>query len=66
MQTTTPESGVPPPPGFPPFLFPENDGGMDPDDICAQFGGLASLTFSQISRELSDISHKTDVQEAFT
>ena len=32
MQTTTSESGVPPPPGFPPFLFPENDGGMDADD----------------------------------
>ena len=45
MQTTTPESGVPPPPGFLPFLFPENDGGMDIDDICARFGGLASLTY---------------------
>ena len=64
MQATTPESGVPPPPGFPPFLFPENDGGMDADDICARFGGLASLTFSQISRESSDISHETDVPEA--
>ena len=49
MQTTTPESGVPPPPGFPPFIFPENDGGMDANDICARFGGLASLTFSQTS-----------------
>ena len=27
MKTPTPESGVPPPPGFLPFLFPENDGG---------------------------------------
>ena len=58
IQTTTPESG------FPPFLFPENDGGMDADDICVQFGGLASLTFSQISRESSDISHEMDVPEA--
>ena len=58
LQTTTPKSGVLPPPGFPPFLFPENDGGMDADDICARFGGLTSLTFSQISRESSDISHK--------
>ena len=40
LQTITPESGVLPPPGFPPFLFPENDGGMDADDICARFGGL--------------------------
>ena len=53
MQTTTPESGVPPPQGFPPFLFPENDGGMDANDICARFGGLAS----------SDTSHTTDVPE---
>ena len=44
MQTPTPESGVP-------FLFPENDGGMDADDICARFGGLTSLTLSPISRE---------------
>ena len=63
MQTTTPESGVPPPPGFLQFLFPENDGGMDADDICVRFGGLASLTLSQISRESSDISHTTDVPE---
>ena len=63
LQTTTPKSGVLPPPGFPPFLFPENDGGMDADDICAWFGGLTSLTFSQISRESSDISHETDVPE---
>ena len=50
IQTTMPESGVPPPPGFPPFLFPEKDGGMDADDICARFGGPAWLTFPQISR----------------
>ena len=61
MQTTTLESGVPLPLGFLPFLFPENDGGMDADDICARFGGLASLTLSQISRESSDISHAMDV-----
>ena len=64
MQTTTPKSGVLPPPGFPPFLFPENDGGMDADDICARFGGRTSLTFSRNSRESSDISHETDVPEA--
>ena len=64
IQTTTPKSGVLPPPGFPPFLFPENDGGMDADDICARFGGLTSLTFAQIGRESSDISDETDVPEA--
>ena len=33
MKTTTPESGVPPPPGFPPFVWPEDDGGMDINDL---------------------------------
>ena len=55
-----PESGVPPPPGFLPFLFPENDGGMDADDICARFGGITSLTLSPISRESSDTPHASD------
>ena len=64
LQTITPESGVLPPPGFPPFLFPENDGGMDADDIYARFGGLASLTFAQIGRESPDIPDETDVPEA--
>ena len=61
VKTPAPESGVPPPPGFLPFLFPENDGGMDADDICARFGGVASLTLSPISRESSDIPHAPDV-----
>ena len=52
-----PQSGVPPPPGFIPFLFPENDGGMDADNICARFGGITSLTLSPISRESSDTLH---------
>ena len=62
VKTPAPESGVPPPPGFLPFLFPENDGGMDADDICARFGGVTSLTLiSPISRESSDIPHAPDV-----
>ena len=36
---------------------------MDADDICARFGGLASLTLLQISRESSDISDAMDVPE---
>ena len=64
LQTITPESGVLPPPGFPPFLFPENDGGMDADNICARFGGLASLTFAQIDRESLDIPDERDVSVA--
>ena len=61
IKTPTPESGVPPPLGFLPFLFSENDGGMDADDLCARFGGLTSLTLSPISRESSDTPHATDV-----
>ena len=61
VKTPAPESGVQPPPGFLPFLFPENDGGMDADDICARFGGVTSLALSPISRESSDIPHAPDV-----
>ena len=60
-KTPTAEYGMPPPPGFLPFLFPENDGGMDADELCARFGGVSSLTLSSISRESSDIPHTTDV-----
>ena len=51
-----PESGVPPPPGFPPFVWPEDDGGMDMNDLWAQLSGDSSLTLSPISRESSDNS----------
>ena len=61
VKTPAPESGVPPPPGFLPFLFPENDGGMDANDICARFGGVTALTLSLNSRESSDIPHAPDV-----
>ena len=50
MKTTTPESGVPPPPGFPPFVWLEDDGGMDMDDMWARLSGDSSLTLSPISR----------------
>ena len=52
---------MPPPPGFLPFLFPENDGGMDADDLCARFGGVSLSTLSPISWESSDNLHATDV-----
>ena len=60
-KTPTLEYRVPPLPGFLPFLFPENDGGMDADELCARFGGVNSLTLSPISRESSDILHAMDV-----
>ena len=62
-QTTTPESGMPPPPGFPLFMFPEDDGGMDADEICAQFGGPTTLTCQKIGPGLPDISVETEVPE---
>ena len=40
MKTTTPEYVVPPPPGFLPFLFPENDGGMEFIDISSYRSGV--------------------------
>ena len=33
MEPSTSESGSPPPPGFPPFVWPEDDGWMDVDDL---------------------------------
>ena len=62
-QTIMLESGMPPPPGFPLFMFPEDDGGMDADDICAQFGGPTTLTCQQIGPGLPDISDETEVPE---
>ena len=63
MTTTPPESSLPPPPGFAPFVFPENDGGMDVEDLCTLFSGDSSLTLSPISRGSSDISNAPDVPE---
>ena len=61
MKTTTPESGVPPPPGFPPFVWLEDDGGMDMDDLWPRFSGDSSLTLSPISRESSANPDATDM-----
>ena len=63
MTTTPPESRLPPPPGFAPFVFPENDGGMDVEDLCTLFSGDSSLTLSPINRGSSDISNAPDVPE---
>ena len=60
---STPESGMPPPPGFPPFMFPEDDGGKDADEICARFGGPTTLTCQQIGPGLPNISDETEVPE---
>ena len=49
-------SGLPPPPGFSPFVWPVDDGGMDVDDLCARISGDCSLTLSPIGRVSSDMS----------
>ena len=63
MTTTMPESRLPPPPGFAPFVWPEDDGGMDVEDLCARFSEDSSLTLSPFSRGSSDIPNTLDVPE---
>ena len=63
MMTTPSESSLPPPPRFAPFVFPENDGGMDLEDLCTLFIGDSSLTLSPMSRGSSDILNTPDVPE---
>ena len=63
LQTTSPESERPPPPGFPPFVFPEDDGGMDADDICACFGDSATETCQPMAPESPDIPEETKAPE---
>ena len=63
MEPSMSESGLPPPPGFPPFVWPEDDGGMDVDDLCTRFVGDSSLALSPISRRSSDLSDAMDAPE---
>ena len=42
-------SSLPPPPGFSPFAFPLNDGGMDADELCARLGVDCSPSLLPIS-----------------
>ena len=63
MELSASESGLPPLPGFPPFVWPEDDGGMHIDDLCTWFSGDSSLTLSPISQGSSDLSDATDVPE---
>ena len=55
IKTTQTESVLPPPPGFLPFIFPENDGGMNVEDLCTRLSKDSSLTLSPFSRVSSDI-----------
>ena len=48
-------SSLPPPPGFSPFTFPLNDGGMDADELCAKLGVDCSPSLLAISRVCTDV-----------
>ena len=49
------DSSLPPPPGFSPFAFPLNDGGMDADELCARLGVDCSPSLLPISRVSTDV-----------
>ena len=49
-------SGLTPPPGCSPFVWPVDDGVMDVEDLCDQISGDCSLTLSLIGRVSSDVS----------
>ena len=53
---SAPGSGLPPSPGFSPFVWPVDDGGIDVADLCARISGDCSLTLSPISRVSSGVS----------
>ena len=63
LDSSSPESERPPPPGFPRFLFPEDDGGMNADEICAKFGKYVAETCQQTDTKLCDIPDETEVPE---
>ena len=55
LEISSPESERPSPPVFPPFVFREDDGGIDADEIGARFGGYATETCQQMDPGLPDI-----------
>ena len=63
MDISSPESERPPPPGFPPFVFLEDDGGINADEICAHFGGYVAETCQQMATGLPDIPEETEAPE---
>ena len=50
------DPSLPPPPGFSPFTWPVNDGGMDVDELCSRIGVDCSPSLSPISRVCADVS----------
>ena len=63
MVPSTTGSGLPPLPGFSPFVWPVDDGRMDADDLCALISGDCLLTPSPISWGSSDMSDVADSLE---
>ena len=63
LDISSPESERPPPPEFPPFVFPEDDGGINADEICAHFGGYVTETCQQMDTGLPDIPEETEAPE---
>ena len=63
MENYTMGPGLPPPPGFSPFVWPVDDGGMDVDDLCTWINGDCLLILSPISRGSLDLSDETDSPE---
>ena len=54
---------MPPPPGFPPFVFPDDDGGIDVDEICARLGECATETSQETNPGLPDITEESEAPE---
>ena len=63
LASSSPESERPPPPRFPPFVFPEDDGGINADEISAQFGKYVAGTCQQTDTRLCDIPEETEAPE---
>ena len=66
MDNSSLESEIPPPPGLPPFVFPEDDEGINADEICAQFGRYVAETCQQMNTRLRDIPEETEAPELVT
>ena len=53
---SAPAAGLPPPPGFSPFSWPVDDGGVDVDMSCFPFNENSSPSLSPIDPVCSDVS----------
>ena len=63
LQICSPESVMPPPPRFPPFVFPDDDGGIDVDEMCARLGECATETSQELDPGLPDIPEESETPD---